>query len=81
MELNPDWNVLIFHDQQSEIKWNYGYSTHAHYELDLPNTDGTKGYEIWLLDDADFVLHGDGGVRTIPLLHTVVKSMLIWFSV
>lgn len=59
----PDYNILIFHNQDSSFDFSPPYY-HEHYELPLKEVFGietTKGYELWLVSDGWFQLAGDGG--------------------
>lgn len=55
----PGKNAIIFHDQDSTTDFVNG--VHQHYELDLPSSPGTQGYEIFVLDSGTFTRAGDGG--------------------
>jgi len=55
---NKGKNILIFHDQSSEVK----LKNLAHYHVELDKlVGGTKGYEIMIFDEGEFTLHGDAG--------------------
>jgi len=57
-EAYPDKNVMVVHSPHLET---FNGSVHRHMEL--PQTVGTIGFEIYVFDDGDFTLLGDGGFQ------------------
>jgi len=57
---HPEKNVIVYHNQKSDASGLVN-AAHQHYELDLPRSPGTKGYEIFVFDSGHFHRAGDGG--------------------
>lgn len=67
MDQFPDLNALIYHNTKSVLNIISGpKDLHISYSIpaEMPEGHSSKGvFEVWLLDEATFNLHGDGGYR------------------
>lgn len=62
----------MYHDQDCEYDL-YG-GVHEHVELDLTDSLGTMGYEIWVFDYGTFELVGDGGYENWAISGNFVRD-------